>query len=95
MKNRKIMKKKTRWEVYIIQTTAGKLYTGITTDLDRRFEDHQSTKRGAKFFSFSSPESVVYRETLANRSEASRRESAIKKLTRQQKLDLIEDCNND
>lgn len=76
------------WEVYMIQTECGKLYTGITNNLERRFEAHQKGT-GARFFYFSGPNKIVYRETHPNRSEASKRESAIKKMTRQEKLLLI------
>lgn len=82
------MKKK--WELYIIQTKSKKLYTGITTDLDRRLKDHQSGKKGARFFRFSDPEKVLYREPHPNRSKATKREIQIKKLTRKQKLALIQ-----
>lgn len=79
------------WEVYIIQTELGKLYTGITNRFEHRFDAHQNQK-GARFFHFSSPEKVVFREPHPNRSEASKRESAIKKMTRQEKLALIQRC---
>lgn len=78
-----------QWEVYIIQASSGKLYTGITNDLNRRFSDHNSQK-GARFFHFSKPEKIVFREPHPNRSEASKREIAIKKLSRAQKLNLLQ-----
>lgn len=77
------------WTVYIIQTTTGKLYTGITTNLERRMQMHQN-KKGARFFHFSDPKKVLYSESQPNRSEASKREAAIKKLSRKEKLELIE-----
>ena len=77
------------WEVYIIRARSGKLYTGITTDLDRRLEEHAGKRRGARFFHMSEPEAVVFRERHENRSRATRREIAIKKMTREQKLRLI------
>lgn len=82
-------KKKPCWEVYIIQTKSGQLYTGITTDLDRRFRDHLEGKRGARFFHISEPEKIVYRESHPNRSDATKREIEIKKMSRRQKLDHI------
>jgi putative endonuclease len=84
------MSKKTGWEVYIIQTMSGKLYTGITTDVERRFEEHQKRRKGARFFHTSSAERVVFRESHPNRSQASKRESNIKKLMREEKLLLIQ-----
>lgn len=78
------------WTVYIVRTESGKLYTGITNDLQRRVEQHRNDeKRGAKFFRISRPEAVVFSETWSNRSEASKREREIKKLSRPQKLRLI------
>ena len=76
------------WTVYIIETEDGKLYTGITNDLERRFEAHKSQK-GARFFHFSKPEKILFKESHPNRSEASKREAMIKRLTRREKLELI------
>lgn len=78
------------WMVYLIQTTTGKIYTGITNNLERRFEAHQKQNKGARFFRISSPEKVVRVEHFSNRSEATKREIAIKKMSRTEKLRLIE-----
>lgn len=78
-----------KWEVYIIQTDSGKLYTGITNNLEKRFAKHLQRKSGAKFFHFSNPKCIVFRELRLNRSEATKREIEIKKMNRKQKLDLI------
>ncbi len=83
------MSKKAQWEVYIIQTKSGKLYTGITTDLGRRFADHQGGRKGARFFRFSDPENILFRESHPNRSKATQREISIKKMSRDEKLKLI------
>lgn len=79
---------KKKWVVYLIQTTSGKIYTGITNNLERRFAAHQKNK-GARFFRISSPEKVVKIEYFANRSEATKREIAIKKMSRSEKLQLV------
>jgi putative endonuclease len=84
------MLKKNQWEVYIIETESGKLYTGITNDISRRFAQHQNQNKGARFFHFSNAVKIVYREPHANRSEASKREAAIKRMSRSNKLELIE-----
>lgn len=76
------------WLVYIIRCSDGSLYTGITTDLQRRFAQHRD-KKGAKYFLGREPLEVVYMETCPNRSAASRREAAIKSLERRDKLLLI------
>lgn len=79
------------WYVYIVQTSAGQYYTGITTDVERRLAEHQDGPKGAKFFSISEAKQIVFRERHPDRSSASRREAAIKRLTRQQKICLIAD----
>jgi putative endonuclease len=79
---------KDSWQVYVIETSDAKLYTGITTDITQRWQQHQSGK-GAKFFRGRKPQRLCYLEFYANRSAASRREAEIKKMTRQQKLLLI------
>ena len=77
--------------MYIIQNAIGKLYTGITNNLDRRYNEHQQCpKKGARFFHFSQPEKIVFFELHPNRSEASKRESAIKKMSRKEKMALIQ-----
>ena len=77
------------WFVYMVKTKSGKLYTGITTDIDRRFSEHQSGKKGAKYFRVDPAQEIVYREQLENRSQASVREAQIKKMRRESKLALI------
>lgn len=84
------MEKKKTWEVYIIEVHSGKLYTGITTNLERRFKEHLEGKKGARFFHFSQAKHLVFRESHLNRSEASKREIQIKKMTRQQKIELVQ-----
>ncbi|APJ02940.1 GIY-YIG nuclease family protein [Silvanigrella aquatica] len=77
------------WKLYIIETKAGKLYTGITTNLTRRLQEHKNKKKGARFFYFSEPQSVVYVEDHISRSSASKREYEIKKMSRTEKMMLI------
>ena len=86
---KEISMKMTDWEVYIIQAKSGHLYTGITNNIERRMEAHQTKKGGARFFHFSAPEVIVFRETHKNRSDATIRECLIKKMSRKQKLALI------
>jgi len=78
------------WFVYIVEAENGHLYTGITTDLERRFSEHQSKQGGARFFHTSAAKKMVYQETQPDRSAASKREAAIKKLSRKAKISLIE-----
>ena len=79
------------WFVYILRTRDGRLYTGVSTDVDQRFKQHCKgpAKGGARFFSFSPPEKIIYRERCADRSEALRREAALKRLGRREKLAVI------
>lgn len=80
------------WFVYIVRARSGKLYTGITKDVERRIAEHSGDRRGAKFFRTSPPDRVVYREACSRRSEAARREVEIKRMTRTAKLRLIRDA---
>ena len=83
----------TSWSLYIIEASDGSLYTGITTDVERRFEEHLQCRKRAKYFNGRSPIKVVYREDGHTRSSASRREAEIKKLARSEKKTLIAGLN--
>jgi predicted GIY-YIG superfamily endonuclease len=72
------------WGVYLARCTDGSLYTGITTDPERRVVDH-NRGRGAAYTRGRLPVTLVYWEAAADRSGALRREHAIKRLTRKQK----------
>ena len=74
--------------VYMLRCADGSLYTGCTNDLRKRLHAHQ-TGRGAKYTRSRLPVELVYEEAAEDRSAALRRESAIKRLTRTQKLALI------
>ncbi len=76
------------WTLYILECGDGTLYTGITNDLEARLLKHRGGK-GAKYTSGRGPLEVVYSETFDSRSLASKRESQIKAMSRQQKLELI------
>lgn len=77
------------WFLYMIKTQKGKLYTGITTDYERRFLEH-CEGRGAKYFRTDRPQEIVYIEFFDDRSQASIREAEIKSLNRPQKDKLIQ-----
>ena len=77
------------WTVYIIQASDETLYTGISTDPERRFAEHADSPRGARYFGGREPMRIVFREDGHDRSSASRREAEIKRLSRAQKLGLI------
>ena len=85
----------TKWYLYMILTQKGKLYTGIAVDVERRFLEHLSGIKGAKFFRSDPPDRLVYVEDCLNRSDASIKESATKKLTRKNKEKLIQGVLNE
>lgn len=77
------------WQVYILKCSDGTLYTGITTDLERRLVEHNDSKLGAKFTKSRRPVKLVYSKECINRSNASKEEKRIKKLSRAEKMELI------
>ena len=79
-----------QWVVYILECKDSTLYTGMTDNFERRFQAHQ-TGKGAKYTRGRGPLKLRYMEKCSDMSEALRREIAIKKLSRQEKLAL---CNS-
>ena len=75
--------------LYILKCADGTLYTGITVDVARRVLEHNSSKLGAKYTRSRRPIRLVYSKKYRSRSTASRAESKIKALSRDQKLKLI------
>lgn len=76
--------------LYILRCGDGTLYTGITDNVERRLAAHQSGK-GAKYTRGRGPLILAYQEPCADRSAALRREAAVKRLTRSEKLSLIQE----
>lgn len=79
--------------VYIMKCSDGTLYTGWTNDMKKRLSSH-NCGRGAKYTRSRLPVTPVYVEFLQSRSDALKREAAIKKLTRARKLELISSACN-
>ena len=79
----------TQWYLYILRCKDNTLYTGITTDVEKRLEAHRSGK-GAKYTRGRAPLELVYRETCGSHGDALKREFAVKRLSREQKTELIE-----
>ncbi|HLB31091.1 MAG TPA: GIY-YIG nuclease family protein [Gammaproteobacteria bacterium] len=76
-----------RWYVYILQCADHSLYTGTTTDPDRRLHEHNHDDRlGAAYTRGRRPVCLLYKESCPDRSAALRRERAIRKLRREEKL---------
>lgn len=76
------------WITYILKCADYSLYCGITNNLEKRFKKHSEGK-GAKYTRSRLPVFIVYFEEFQTKSEALKRENQIKKLSRQEKLDLI------
>ncbi len=77
------------WFVYIVCCNDHSLYTGVTTNVERRVEEHNSKNKSARYTRVRQPIRLVYTETAVSRSAACKREAQIKALTRSQKLALI------
>lgn len=75
------------WHCYLLQCADGSLYCGITNDLDKRLAAHNAGE-GAKYTRGRRPVNLVYSETWADRSVASKRERQIKALSRVEKMAL-------
>ncbi|MBR9867706.1 MAG: GIY-YIG nuclease family protein [Oceanospirillales bacterium] len=82
------------WFVYILRCADGTLYTGVTTDTERRTKEHNLSDRlGAKYTRVRRPVSLVYREPWESRSGACKREAQIKALSRSAKLKLLQSAD--
>lgn len=78
------------WKVYVVRCADGTLYTGITREIVRRIDEHNSSDAlGARYTRTRRPVALVYQEAVESRSMASRRERTIKRLTKSQKEQLI------
>lgn len=80
------------WWVYMVACADGTLYTGVTTNVPRRVEEHNGAK-AAKYTRSRQPVRLVYEEEVLNRRAATRREAEIKQLTREQKKQLCQNFN--
>lgn len=81
---------KVDWWLYILQSTvSGRFYIGIALDPDKRLTQHNTGSRGAKATRGGRPWQIVYRELVGAKGDALRRELALKKLGRAQKVALV------
>jgi putative endonuclease len=83
------------WSLYIIEASDASLYTGITTDVERRFDEHLHGPKGARYFNGRQPLKVIYREDGHDRASASQREAEIKKLSRSAKQQLVAEASQE
>lgn len=80
----------TQWSLYLVRCANGHLYAGVSTDVERRFAEHQAGGvKAAKFLRGKGPLELVYQEVVGSQGDALRREIAVKKLNRTRKLALI------
>lgn len=79
-----------QWFVYIVECFDSSLYTGITTNLERRIFEHNNSSKGAKYTKNRRPVKLVFSEIHQCRSSASKREIEIKKLSKQNKLKMLD-----
>ncbi len=77
------------WHVYILRCGDGSLYTGISPDVVARLQAHQAGK-GARYTRGRGPFELVYQEPAGSQADATRRERAVKRLTREKKQALIQ-----
>lgn len=75
--------------LYIIECADKTLYTGITTNLNRRVEEHNFSPKGSKYVMARRPANLVFSKKFEDRSSASKEEARIKKLPREEKLGII------
>ncbi|MBA1433003.1 MAG: GIY-YIG nuclease family protein [Epsilonproteobacteria bacterium] len=83
-----------KYFVYILECSDATLYTGITTDIKRRVQEHNSSDKGAKYTKIRRPVKLVYFCECDDRSSAAKKEYAIKQLPRKKKLELLEDIDD-
>ncbi len=83
------MSQNNTWTVYFLRCNDNSLYTGITTDINRRLYQHNNTKLGAKYTRARRPVELVYSETAADKSTASQREYQLRTLPKHKKEKLV------
>tara|TARA_Y100000310_G_C20099923_1_gene542229 strand:+ start:273 stop:563 length:291 start_codon:yes stop_codon:yes gene_type:complete len=79
--------------MYVVMCSDGTLYTGVTTDLDRRVNEHNNSKKGAKYTRSRRPVQLIYRTICNNRSDAQKKEYKFKSLKRLEKMKIINEFN--
>ena len=77
------------WYLYVVRCVDSTLYTGITTDVDRRVREHNASKRGAKYTRTRRPVELVWTREYKSRSEAQKAEYNFKKLFHKEKWEVI------
>ena len=80
------------WHVYMVRCRNGDLYTGITTDVERRLADHQANK-GAKYLRGRGPLKLVFKQRIGGKGLALKIEKLIKSLSKKEKEELVKDSS--
>lgn len=79
------------WHLYLVRTADGALYTGVSTDVDRRFAEHcDGTARGSRYLRGRGPLELVYSQRIGQRGLALRVESRFKRLTKERKEQIVQ-----
>ena len=78
------------WFIYMLRCSDNSLYTGVTTDVERRVIEHNAKKSVTKYTRVRQPVEVAYQEKAESRSAACKREAQLKKLTKKEKETLVE-----
>ena len=81
------------WHVYMLRLKDNSLYTGATTDVQRRLFEHQKTKKASKYVRSRLPCKLVFVIETKNRSDAQKFEAAIKKLSKKEKEEIVLACS--
>ena len=84
----------TKHFTYIVRCADDTLYTGYTTDVKRRVNEHNGHKKGARYTRARQPVTLVYYQSFETKSLACKEEARIKKLTKKQKIMLIQKTND-
>ncbi len=78
------------WYVYMVRCSDDSLYTGVTTDVKRRVEEHNSEKKAAKYTRARQPVELVFKIKAKDRSKAQMKEAQLKKMSREDKLIMLQ-----
>jgi len=81
--------KSKEWYLYVVECSDGTFYTGVTTDIPRRVNEHNTSARGAKYTRSRRPVRTVYWRKMEDKSSAQTEESKFKRLSRKQKQEII------
>ena len=78
-----------KWDMYVVECSDGTLYTGITTDINRRLNEHNYGDKAAKYTRSRRPVKLLMTKQFASHSTAAKAEHRFKKLTRNRKFEII------